>query len=93
MIEEQGNGGKHEAYSKVKLRSMIARRINSIIGVSLQAAEDCLGGTDSDEYQDLRYKIMKVCNDISRKIEVDMEGFTVSENRFIYKMKYTGDDK
>jgi hypothetical protein len=50
-------------------RKLINRRINSIIGLSLQSLEDNLLPDNKEKYEKLRYEIMKFCNDMSRKID------------------------
>lgn len=72
--------------SKKQLKDSINRRIRSIIGVSLESIEDNIA--DRDRFNDVRFVVMKVCNDIARKIELDLDGYTVSRNRFTYNMPY-----
>lgn len=68
---------------KNSFRKLINKRINSIIGLSLQSLENNLLPENKDKYEKLRYEIMKFCNDMSRKIDSDLEDFTI--NRVIHK--------
>lgn len=78
-----------EQKSKDSLKKLIEKRIRSIIGVSLQSVEDNMD--DKVGYNQIRYSIMKVCNDIARKLTEDLDSFTVKKNSFEYKMPFRGE--
>ena len=78
-----------EERSKESLKLLINKRIKSIIGVSLQAVEDSFGR--SNDYENVRYLIMKVCNDISRKLSDDVDrNYTVKRNAIRYDIPFKG---
>lgn len=89
MDKKQGAAQRAEARAKIKLRNLLSKRINSIIGISLQAVENKIGA-DNEDYEAIRYSIMKICNDINRKIEVDLESFIINERYYTYNMPFIG---
>ncbi len=80
-------GRMWEEKSKQSLKDLLARRIKSIIGVSLQSVEDNV--KDDNSYVQIRFAIMKVCNDILRKMNEDIdEKFTIKRNVYRYDLPF-----
>jgi hypothetical protein len=75
--------------SKELLNNMISKRIRSIIGITMENIEDLADGRKN--FSDVRSSVLKVCNDITRKIAEDLEQFTVS--KLVYEYKFVSGDR
>lgn len=74
--------------SKEMLKGLIEKRIRSIIGITMENVEDL----DDNKlgFSEARNAILKVCNDITRKLVDDLSDFTISKNIYQYNFKSVG---
>ena len=75
-----------EQKSKQLLKDLIEKRIRSIIGVSMEAVENNI--REERPFSNVRFVILKVCNDIMKKLHLDVDGFTIKKDRFEYEVKF-----